>query len=527
MADVTITGLPNASTLTGAERVPMDQGGTTVDATVSAIAALATKATVGLGNVDNTSDANKPISTATQEALNAKAAAGAIGSSGLTMTAGVLGQSGTGAPVVLTLNGLSIVNGVLTVTAGGSGTVTSVGLSVPTGFTVIGSPITSSGTLALTFAAGYSLPTDTRQGLWDTAYAERLYWDGSSTGLSAVVGRASLGLGNVDNTSDANKPISTATQVALDAKASTGAIGSSGLTMTAGVLGRESGTGAPVVLTLSGLSIVAGVLTVTAGGSGTVTSVAMSVPTGFSVAGSPITSSGTLALTFAAGYSLPPTASQASWDVAAALAATAVQPAGLTSYVQTSDARLSDSREWSAATVDQATAEAGISATRVAYTPLRVFQSIAAWWAASAFKTKLDGIANNATSNATDAQLRDRSTHTGTQSVGTISGLGTGVATALAVNTGAAGAPVLFNDAGGTPSALSLINATGLPLTTGVTGILPVANGGTGTATPGLVQGTNVTITGTWPNQTINATGGGGGGGGGGDSLNPFLLIGA
>lgn len=42
-------------------------------------------------------------------------------------------------------------------------------------------------------------------------------------------------------------------------------------------------------------------------------------------------------------------------------------------------------------------------------------------------------------------------------------------------------------------------------------GLLPVARGGTGTATPGLVQGTNVTITGTWPNQTVNAAGGGGG----------------
>jgi hypothetical protein len=45
-------------------------------------------------------------------------------------------------------------------------------------------------------------------------------------------------------------------------------------------------------------------------------------------------------------------------------------------------------------------------------------------------------------------------------------------------------------------------------------GILNVANGGTGTATPALVAGTNVTITGTWPNQTINSSGGGGGGGG-------------
>jgi hypothetical protein len=44
-----------------------------------------------------------------------------------------------------------------------------------------------------------------------------------------------------------------------------------------------------------------------------------------------------------------------------------------------------------------------------------------------------------------------------------------------------------------------------------VTGIVAVANGGTGTATPSLVAGTNVTITGTFPNQTIAASSGGGG----------------
>jgi len=38
---------------------------------------------------------------------------------------------------------------------------------------------------------------------------------------------------------------------------------------------------------------------------------------------------------------------------------------------------------------------------------------------------------------------------------------------------------------------------------------LPIANGGTGTATPNLTAGTNITITGTWPNQTIFASGGG------------------
>ena len=112
---------------------------------------------------------------------------------------------------------------------------------------------------------------------------------------------------------------------------------------------------------------------------------------------------------------------------------------------------------------------------------------------------------------------------------------GTGVVTALGTNVGTAGAFVVNGGALGTPSSGTLTSATGLPLTTGVTGTLPIANGGTGTtsttfadlttnvtgilpianggtatATPALVQGTGVTITGTWPNQTINATGTGG-----------------
>jgi len=93
--------------------------------------------------------------------------------------------------------------------------------------------------------------------------------------------------------------------------------------------------------------------------------------------------------------------------------------------VGTSDARLTDAREWTASTVTQAEAEAGTATTRRAWTAQRVFQAIAAWWAASAMKTKLDGIATGATANATDAQLRSRATHTGTQAISTVSGLQT------------------------------------------------------------------------------------------------------
>jgi hypothetical protein len=94
------------------------------------------------------------------------------------------------------------------------------------------------------------------------------------------------------------------------------------------------------------------------------------------------------------------------------------------SYVLTDDSRLTDSREWSAATVTQAQAEAGIDTGRLAFTVQRVWQAVAAWWAASAAKTKLDGIATGATANSSDATLLARANHTGTQAVGTITGLG-------------------------------------------------------------------------------------------------------
>lgn len=138
---------------------------------------------------------------------------------------------------------------------GGEGSVTSVGLTVPLGFSTTNSPITSAGNIGLTFATGYSLPTTAKQTNWDaaygwgnhasagyavngaggtqvrtntqldsrylqsftetdptvpshvksitsanitnwnTAYTDRNKWDGGSAGLNAATGRNSLGLG--------------------------------------------------------------------------------------------------------------------------------------------------------------------------------------------------------------------------------------------------------------------------------------------------------------------------------------------
>ena len=114
--------------------------------------------------------------------------------------------------------------------------------------------------IALSTGSAWSTSITNNSANWDIAYIDRLKWDGGSTGLIAATGRTSLGatmvgndifthinpsaitfirinadnstnflnasnfkaalsLDNVDNTSDANKPISSTTQTALNLKA--------------------------------------------------------------------------------------------------------------------------------------------------------------------------------------------------------------------------------------------------------------------------------------------------------------------
>ena len=80
--------------------------------------------------------------------------------------------------------------------------------------------VSAAGSAADTKVSDHNSDTTNVHGIADTeALATKTYADGAVSTAVAALTKSSVGLGNVDNTSDANKPVSTATQTALDLKA--------------------------------------------------------------------------------------------------------------------------------------------------------------------------------------------------------------------------------------------------------------------------------------------------------------------
>jgi hypothetical protein len=155
-----------------------------------------TKNQVGLGNAENTSDADKPVSTATQIALNTK----------------VDKDTGKSLSTNDFTNELKAAyNGHLNNTSNPHNTTkVQVGLGNADNTSDINKPIS----------------TATQTVLDNKASTTALNSHINNTNNPHATTKAQIGLGNADNTSDINKPISTATQTALDNKASMTALNS-------------------------------------------------------------------------------------------------------------------------------------------------------------------------------------------------------------------------------------------------------------------------------------------------------------
>lgn len=145
------------------------------------------KGMVGLGSVDNTSDASKPVSTATQTALDGKQPLDSDLTSIAALTTTTFGRN------QLTYADASAAKTALSLAKA------DVGLSNVDNTSDAGKPVSTATQTALDLKAPIASPT--------------------FTGTVSGVTPAMVGLGNVTNTSDANKPVSTAQQTALNLKA--------------------------------------------------------------------------------------------------------------------------------------------------------------------------------------------------------------------------------------------------------------------------------------------------------------------
>ena len=178
------------------------------------------KSMVGLGNVDNTSDADKPISDDTQTALNDKA-----NIDGPTLTGIVTLPSSTFIGDV-TSTEIGYLEGVTSAIqdqldnklASSTASSTYAPLAGPTFTgTVAGITKTMVGLANVDNTADTDKPVST-----DTQAALDLKADLNAptfTGTVSGITKSMVGLANVDNTADADKPISDDTQTALDLKA--------------------------------------------------------------------------------------------------------------------------------------------------------------------------------------------------------------------------------------------------------------------------------------------------------------------
>jgi hypothetical protein len=176
-----------AATITSALALKAPINAPTFTGTVSGI----TKTMVGLGNVDNTSDANKPVSSATQTALDAKASNTAL-QDHENDTTNIHGIADTSALATKTYADGAVSTAVSALTK------SSVGLGNVDNTSDVNKPISSATQTALDLKAPINAPT--------------------FTGTVSGITKAMVGLGSVDNTADTAKPISTATQTALDLK---------------------------------------------------------------------------------------------------------------------------------------------------------------------------------------------------------------------------------------------------------------------------------------------------------------------